>query len=255
MDGAMGTELQRLTRSLSFPRFDHFNLARPDLVRAVHRAYREAGAGVLLTNTFQTTSHAPEIWTAALHLARAEAGAACHVLADIGPVEVMTPDSAACVLHACRCADGVLLETWSSLDTLHAFAAARAVDDPPLLVSFTYQRDNAGRELRTFLDVSPEECARAAVAAGAVALGANCGKEVGMADMLELVQRYRRVCALPLFVRPNAGTPVGTRYPRTRQEMADALPALLKEGVAMVGGCCGTTPAHIRACGEVMNTH
>jgi 5-methyltetrahydrofolate--homocysteine methyltransferase len=90
-----------------------------------------------------------------------------------------------------------------------------------------------------------------------VAIGANCGKEIDMDDMVRIVERYRSACDLPIFVRPNAGTPKrtrsGWRYPRTPAAMAAGLPALLEAGVTMVGGCCGTTPEHIRAFRKVVD--
>ena len=77
-----------------------------------------------------------------------------------------------------------------------------------------------------------------------------------MADMLAIARRYRAVCELPIFVRPNAGTPTWTEagwvYPRTPQAMAAGAPALVEAGIAMIGGCCGTTPQHIRAFREVL---
>ena len=86
---------------------------------------------------------------------------------------------------------------------------------------------------------------------GVSALGVNCGRDIGMDDIIEIVRRYRQVTDLPLFARPNAGTPVceGDRwvYPLTPAEMARRLPELLEAGISMVGGCCGTTPEHIAA--------
>ena len=78
-----------------------------------------------------------------------------------------------------------------------------------------------------------------------------------MSDMLELVPRYRAVCDLPIFVRPNAGTPTqsdsGWTFPHSPAQMAKDLPALLAAGATMIGGCCGTTPAHIQAFREVVD--
>jgi 5-methyltetrahydrofolate--homocysteine methyltransferase len=86
---------------------------------------------------------------------------------------------------------------------------------------------------------------------GIAALGVNCGKDIGMDEIIEIIRQYRKVTDLPLFARPNAGTPTkkGKRwvYPLTPKEMAARLPELLEAGVCMVGGCCGTTPAHIAA--------
>ena len=123
------------------------------------------------------------------------------------------------------------------------------------LFAFTFHRD-AG-DLTTFEGVDPEDCARSAEDEGAMAIGANCGKDITMSDMLELVQRYRAVSDLPIFVRPNAGTPTRSdsawTFPHSPSAMAEALPALLAAGVAMIGGCCGTTLAHIQAFREVID--
>src|SRR5439155_108011 len=81
------------------------------------------------------------------------------------------------------------------------------------------------------------------------ALGVNCGREIGMSEIIQIVRRYRQVTDLPLFARPNAGTPERSAkrwlHPQTPADMAARLPELLETGLAMIGGCCGTTPAHI----------
>jgi 5-methyltetrahydrofolate--homocysteine methyltransferase len=81
--------------------------------------------------------------------------------------------------------------------------------------------------------------------------GVNCGRDVGMGELIEIVRRYRAVTDLPLFARPNAGTPARRGedwvYPESPAALAERLPELLEAGVALVGGCCGTTPSHIAA--------
>src|SRR5205823_3894147 len=116
----------------------------------------------------------------------------------------------------------------------------------PLLLSLTYLRKNG--ELMTFSGHRPETFARHAERHSVAALGVNCGKEIDLPDVVEIVRRYRQETDLPLFVRPNAGTPSadGT-YPRSPEAMAAWLPALVAAGATMVGGCCGTTPAHVAA--------
>ena len=88
------------------------------------------------------------------------------------------------------------------------------------------------------------------------ALGVNCGREIEMNEIVEIIRRYREVTKIPLFARPNAGTPERTgsvwHYPRTPEAMASCLPELLEAGVSMVGGCCGTTPEHIAAFRQVI---
>jgi 5-methyltetrahydrofolate--homocysteine methyltransferase len=247
MDGAMGTELQRLRKPTSRARKE------ADLVRQIHSAYTAAKADVILTNTFQTVDY--ELWQAAFECARRACPSSRFVLADVGPIEKMTKDGAAAILDECQSVDGVLLETWSSIPALRMFAKAPPTA-LPMLVSFTFMH-HPGDALLTIGGVRPEACARAARRCGAVALGANCGKEIDMDDLLRIVERYRSACDLPIFVRPNAGTPrltrAGWRYPRTPAAMAAGLPALLEAGVTMVGGCCGTTPEHIRAFREVVD--
>jgi methionine synthase I (cobalamin-dependent) len=260
MDGAMGTELCRLLKAPALECGDALNGRIPTLTQSIHRSYLDAGAEVLLTNTFQANpvelarcglgDCLHSIWNAAIGLAHLDHPQPHFVLADVGPIEDLTPETARVILAECVGVDGVLLETWSSLDALKRF-----VDRPlvlPLLVSFTFHRTG---DLMTFTGARPEQCARAAKQFGAAALGANCGKEIGMTDLLEIVQRYQAACDLPIFVRPNAGSPdkSGWRYPRSPETMAAALVPLLEAGIAMIGGCCGTTPEHIRAFRDVVD--
>ncbi len=251
MDGAMGTEIARLTRPAVFECCETYNLSSPKLIRSIHRSYLDAGADVLLTNTFQANpatlkrrgadKQFSEIWHAAISHARLDHPRPHFVLANVGPLERLTQALAAKIAAECADADGILLETWSSLDAMKRFTDHANV---PLLVSFTFHRTS---DSLTIQGARPEQCAQAAQRCGAVAVGANCGKEIGMDDMREIVKRYRDKCELPIFVRPNAGTPKrGWRYPRTPETMAAGLLGLLEEGIAMIGGCCGTTPAHIQ---------
>src|SRR5262249_22058480 len=121
----------------------------------------------------------------------------------------------------------------------------------PVLFSLTAQRGPDGR-LITFAGHRLDQQARRAKRHYDIAaLGFNCGREIGVDDLLAVVRRYRELTDLPIFVRPNAGTPpcVGARWVsrRTPADMAARLPELLEAGVSMVGGCCGTTPDHIAA--------
>ena len=137
----------------------------------------------------------------------------------------------------------------------YAFHRAAEIETP-LLLSLTYLRSPAGR-LATFSGHAPETYARHAERHGVAALGVNCGRDIGMDEIIEIIRRYRRETDLPLFARPNAGTPAreGDRwiYPHTPEAMATRLPELLEAGVNMVGGCCGTTPEHIAAFRPVVN--
>jgi 5-methyltetrahydrofolate--homocysteine methyltransferase len=267
MDGAMGTELQRTGLS-DGECGESWNLSRPEAVRAIHRAYVGAGARCLLTNTFQANPVAlarhgradqlTAIQHSALSLARSVVGTGCFIIGDVGPV--VAPPSreefrdTACVrpaLQGLRDADALLLETCSSPRVRYAIRWASAEGAGPLiLLSLTY-RKTTRRGLRTITGHAPEWFARRARGYGVAALGVNCGRDIGMDEIIEIIHHYRRHTDLPLFARPNAGTPerAGRRwvYPRSPADMAARLPELLEAGVAMVGGCCGTTPAHIAA--------
>jgi 5-methyltetrahydrofolate--homocysteine methyltransferase len=282
MDGAMGTELQRLALADPFPERAEdardrmiracnnpavWNLCDPERVARVHCAYLEAGADVLVTNTFQANIAAliaaslehelERIWGAAIRSARLFRDPAPFVLGDIGPVKAVTETECRTLLAYCRNTDGVLLETWSAEQEQYSMFSAvnrkmAGLQDLPLLLSFTYFRNLV--ELARVAAAA----AQAAVREGADAIGANCGRDIDMDDLLEIVQVYRQETSLPIFIRPNAGTPRamptgGYVYPRSPQEMADGLWPLLEAGVTMVGGCCGTTPAHIAAFRRVVD--
>ncbi|MCI0642674.1 MAG: homocysteine S-methyltransferase family protein [Gemmataceae bacterium] len=253
----MGTELQRrgLPDKVSSAAW---NVERPQSVLEVHSAYVAAGAEVLLSNTLTALS-APTAMAAAaqvragVQLARQAIGERGFVLADFGPAGALSSEVAGSLESACSDADAALIETISTPD--EAAAIVCAVRAKPLLVSFTFLR--LKEELRTFLGLSPADCAAWAQSKGVAALGVNCGKDILIADMREILLAYRSVTSLPLFARPNAGTPVraasGYVYPHCPDAMAEQLPLLLEAGVAMVGGCCGTTPEHIARFREKLN--
>jgi methionine synthase I (cobalamin-dependent) len=276
MDGAMGTELIRA--GVAGDRAEcsaAWNLTHPEQVLAIHQAYAGAGAVVHLTNTFLANPPALRVLEledqleaineAGVRLARQAAGAGGFVLGDIGPildhhgVEFARPEELARVLASLGEADGFLLETCSSPRALEAvcFAFHRVLeaDGKPILLSLTYHRDSRGR-LVTLSGHGPETYARHAARHGVAALGMNCGKDIGTAQTMEVIRRYRDQTDLPLFARPNAGSPVRVGrelvYPHGLEEMAAALPELLAAGVRMVGGCCGTTPAHLAALAQAL---
>jgi methionine synthase I (cobalamin-dependent) len=272
MDGAMGTELQRLGLK-DGENAAAWNVRHPSGVERVHRSYAAAGAQVFLTNTFLVYADSYRQALVARHRndvvvqwATAEQrlyGVEGYRLAAIGPVagnhsgrefddlgqffnlpwreSSPGPDPSP---------DGILLETCS---TPRVYVAVRRVEQQselPVLVSLAFRRNGRGR-LVTASGHSPEWFARRAWDRGVAALGVNCGRDIGMDEVIEIIRRYRQVTNLPLFARPNAGTPVRHRrrwvYPATPEAMAERLPELLEAGVSMIGGCCGTTPAHIAA--------
>jgi methionine synthase I (cobalamin-dependent) len=266
MDGAMGTELQRVCGDEG-ECFELLNLTHPERVRAVYQAYLKAGAEVLLTNTFQANPIAlqrvgaekdlPSIRQAAVDIAYSFRSSQ-FVLLSVGPIVSGPPYREFANVKGLRelwtfdpLLDGFLLETCSTprvqwaLHRLTAFSA-----NWPALLSLSFQRDCKGK-LTTRSGHSPEWFAVRAKKWGASALGVNCGQDLGMEEIIEIIRRYRDQTDLPLFARPNAGTPQRIRnrwvYPHTPEAMAARLPELLEAGVSMVGGCCGTTPAHVAA--------
>jgi methionine synthase I (cobalamin-dependent) len=277
MDGAMGTELQKAGL-----RDDEngaaWNLLHPERVRAVHQAYRDAGAEVFLTNTFMANAASlvaamraagrlpfvtNDIWTKGCELI-APPDARLFRLSSVGPVAGRVAarefdqwgyfHSDNSLFYGA--ADGIVLETCSSPRVRYAIRRIREFcGEWPLLLSLTYQRK--GDRLVTFSGHPPEWFAGRARGHGVAALGVNCGRDIGLDDVIEIVRRYRAVTDLPIFARPNAGTPTrdGDRwvYPLTPQALAARLPELLDAGARMIGGCCGTTPEHIAALRPVID--
>jgi methionine synthase I (cobalamin-dependent) len=265
MDGAMGTELQRAGLEPG-ECGEEWNLTHPGRVRAIHQAYGDAGAKVWLTNTFQANRVALERVGIARQLQpilNAAADLAYYlpfsqfVVRTSGPI-VSAPGVEFEDLKQLRglktldpLLDAILLETCSSARV--RWAVKRLALFPtrwPVLLSLSYLR-NARKQVTTISGHRPEWFAARAAKWGVAALGVNCGRDIGMDDIIEIIRRYRCETELPLFARPNAGTPTkqGDRwvYPHTPEAMAARLPELLEAGVSMVGGCCGTTPEHIAA--------
>jgi methionine synthase I (cobalamin-dependent) len=239
-------------------------------VREIHVSYHRAGSQCFLTNTFQSNPKSlgkhhlagqlEAINQAALALARSVAGTNGFVLGDIGPIAATDSidetelRSIFRVARSLASADALLFETYSHFSTFLMVNATRqfltTFARVPIFVSFTFLRQNTG-DLTTHDGRSAQFCAKSAHQAGIDGLGVNCGREIGMDEIIEITRAYRQETDLPLFARPNAGTPVRVEdrysYPHTPEQMAARLPELLHAGISMVGGCCGTTPEHIAA--------
>jgi len=272
MDGAMGTMLHNL--GIGFDEcFDELNLTQPAVVAEVHRAYLDAGAESLLTNTFGANRYrlarhgledrVAEINQAGVDLARRVILASfrdVHLIGDIGPLGVRLAPFGRVQLEQAREAfaeqvealieagvDFLLFETFTDLyEIIEGVRAAREVDRATgVVASMTFTRDD-----RTVLGNSPEEVARSLRAEGADVIGINCSG--GPAQMLRILKRMRAaVPDAPYLVKPNAGLPeqVGGRilYPAGPAYFADYAKAFRQAGARIIGGCCGTTPQHIAA--------
>lgn len=274
-DGAMGTLLH--ARGVPIDAcFDELNLSRPELVLAIHRDYLAAGAEILETNTFGANhfklaehgleSRVAEINRAGVMLARQAIEAAgkldAYVAGSVGPLGVrlapvgrVTAQQAyeafreqIAALYAAG-ADLLILETFSDLNEIREAArAAREVCDLPVIAQVTFTRDD-----RTLLGSTPVQAAQALAALGVEVIGANCSN--GPAQIMRIIRQMQAALAKGPAVRfsaiPNAGWPeyVGGRvmYASGPEYFAEYAAALRDQGVAIVGGCCGTTPEHIAA--------
>ena len=267
-DGAWGTLLQSMgLQPGECP--DAWNTAHPDRVSRVAAAYAEAGSAIVLTNTFRSNpialaGYGLEAQTAALNAAgvrasRDAAGERSLVFASIGPSGAMLAagektadelrDSFERQVDALAAAgpDGLVIETMTDLDeALIALAAAKRTS-LPVVVSMVF--DSGRTRDRTMTGVTPEAAAKALTAAGADVIGLNCG--IGLDNVPALTARLRSSTTLPIWIKPNAGLPVmvdgAARYVTTPEEFAQAAADVIAGGASFIGGCCGTTPEHIRA--------
>jgi 5-methyltetrahydrofolate--homocysteine methyltransferase len=268
LDGAMGTMLQE-RGLLPGQSPEELNLTMPDLVAAVHQEYVAAGADIIVTNTFggsrEKLSHyglegsLVEINSAAVAIARKIAGDSVYVAASIGPtgrfvepVGDLTFDSMADIFREQAAAliaagaDLITLETFLDIKEIRAaIIAIRELSQTiPIVAMLTF--DNNGRSV---LGTSPEAAAITLEAVGADVVGSNCG--LGVEGIYAILSAMRRVTSLPLISQANAGLPVlkdgKTIFPGTPAEMVSYHDRMLELGVRIIGGCCGTTPAHIAA--------
>ena len=262
-DGAIGTMLYAKGVPLE-ANFEHLNLVRPELVLELHGEYLAAGAQVIETNTFGANfvklaaiglgGKVAEInRQGALIARRAAAGSAAFVAGSIGPLGrgkgELTPDQAKeCFrVQAAALAEGgvdlLLLETFGELEELEWAVGAAKETGLPLIASLAF-----GEGSRLSGGIGAEEAARRLEAAGADLLGANCG--AGPLELLATLKRIAAVSGLPLAAYPNSGFPeyVDGRYiyRTTPDYFAGMALEMVAAGAALVGGCCGTTPEHVR---------
>ena len=270
-DGGMGTQLH--ARGLAPGECpEKWCLDKPGLVRAVHQAYRDAGSLIVETNTFggnrYKLSHyglaaeATEINRAGAALAREVAGDTQYVMASMGPtglfMEPYGDETEAAFYEAfaeqaraleAGGADAVIVETMMAVEECRvAVRAVRENTALTCLASFTFDPQPDGG-YASMMGVTPEQFAEQALAAGAQIIGANCG--TGPDHMIAIVGRLRAVTKVPLIAMPNAGMPElvcgETVFPESPEEMASKAGRLVAAGASIIGGCCGTTPAHIAA--------
>ena len=270
LDGAMGTML--MVEGLpggALP--EAWNLEKPDVIQSIHRRYFEAGADVVLANSFggnrlklakkQRDDDVERINTRAAQLARAVTPPGNFVAGDMGPSgELLTPvgsysheeleevfeEQGRALISGG--VDVILIETMFSLqEALTALKGVRRAGRIPVFVSITYERK--GDRFVTIMGDTPEGWVNALEQEGADGIGANC--TIKSDQMITLAATLRGLTNLPLVIQPNAGTPRfkdgSAIYTQTPDDFAKDVEAMVKEGANVVGGCCGTTPEFISA--------
>jgi 5-methyltetrahydrofolate--homocysteine methyltransferase len=276
-DGAMGTQLM-IAGLEQGACGEEWNLAHPDRVLAIQRRYAEAGSDCILTNTFGgsrimlnrhgVADNITAINTAGVDIVREafkSAGREGYVIGDIGPFGgLMEPygefteqqvrdafiEQAKALVDAG--ADAIIIETQTSLEELGiGIEAAKEAGAPCIIGSMAYDVTLDGSTFRTMMGVDPERAAEFMMEQGADIVALNCGTRMDMLRAKEAVERYRSATALPVMAQPNAGQPklvnMKVVYDETPDEMVKGVRPLLEAGTNIVGGCCGSTPEHIRA--------
>jgi homocysteine S-methyltransferase len=267
VDGAMGTMLYARGVFLNVC-YDELNLRQPDLIRDIHRDYVRAGAELIETNTFGANplklagcglgGETELINCTAATLARDAAGTRALVLGAIGPLGVRVEPFGELGLDEAHDAfarqvkglldggvDGFILETFSDVSEIGAaIRAVRSLTDLPVIAQMTIGTDG-----QTHYGTDPATFGPELVALGADAVGVNCS--VGPHGVLEAVEQLAGVVNLPISAQPNAGLPreVADRkiYMASPEYMAGYARRMVEAGARLVGGCCGTTPEHIKA--------
>jgi len=276
LDGAMGTEL--FTRGLEAGKCnDYLNITSPDIIFDVHQAYLKAGSDAVITNTFGSNKYAlarhglagmaGEINTAAARIARRACGEEKYVLGDIGPSgdflqplgclepeelrEAFAEQAKALLAGG---VDGLIIETMTALEEAAvAIEAVKSVCDLPVFISMAF--DKAGEDFRTMMGVDVKSFVTKMVLSGAGAVGFNCGT-VSLDEYIRLANKYVSVVralggGTIVYAEPNAGKPELVEgkavYNVTPDEFASAAEKIHAISINVIGGCCGTSPAHIEA--------
>lgn len=276
-DGAWGTMLQAAGMKPGVcPEL--WCVERPSDVLAIAKAYVAAGADMIETNSFGANAlkmrhfglqdRVRELNEAAARISRQAAGENRHVIASMGPTgklllmgdvkeeEIYAAFRDQAVALAGGGADACCIETFMALDeALLAVKAVRENTKLEIVCTFTFEKTAHG-EYKTMMGVSPTEMAKSLLEAGVDVIGANCGN--GMERMADVVKEIRAAAPkTPILVHANAGAPVTvegkTVFRETPELMVKHAERVLAAGANIIGGCCGTTPEHIKALAELVH--
>jgi len=263
-DGAWGTQLQ--ARGLPVGACpDEWNLTQPGKVEEVAAAYVAAGSRIILTNTFganrirlaefNLADKVAEINRRGAAISKKAASNKALVFASVGPTGKMLVASDVTEeelriafteqTQALKAggADALVIETMTELEEAQIALDAAKTTGLPVVVCMTF--DTGGR---TMMGVAPDQAAKQFTAAGADVIGSNCGN--GIAAFIPICRELRAATDLPIWIKANAGQPEYVDgkviYRITPEEFAGHVPALRTAGANFIGGCCGTSPEHLR---------
>lgn len=277
-DGAWGTFLQQKgLQPGECP--EEWNLSRRNDVLDIAQSYIEAGADMIETNSFGGNyfklknygleNKVFEINKTAAQISRQAAGAGHFVLGSVGPTGkllIMEEVTEAQLYDAFKeqalaleagGVDAIMIETMTDLNEARlAVRAAKENTNCAVFCTMTFDKILSG-EYRTMMGISPTEMTDALVAEGASVVGANCGN--GILDMIGIVKEIRQMnSSIPILIHANAGLPQyhngETVFPETPSDMASMVKDIVDAGANIIGGCCGTTPQHIRKVREMVRS-
>jgi 5-methyltetrahydrofolate--homocysteine methyltransferase len=273
LDGAMGTRLSDSGLEMG----GQNNIKHPQTVQEIHREYAACGCDILITNTLTMNriyieTHkldvsVQEVNQQGVRLARSATENRQYVLGDIGSTGRLLepygdlPEKDAynafkeqASLLAAEGVDGFIIETMIDLrEALCAIRACQAATSLPLIASMAFANSKKGAV--TVMGNTAQACARALAEEGVLAIGTNCG-DLAPSQMASVVKTLNKETSLPIVTMPNAGIPTirgnQTVFDVSPQNFASGISECLKAGARLIGGCCGTTPEHIRAVKKIL---
>ena len=272
-DGGIGTYLQSHGLEAGGDP-EEFNITNPETVKLMAKEYYDAGSDIVLTNTFGGTifrqkhygldHKVHDLNEQAALIAKSQTPEGKFVLGSVGPTgqflepygDISEKDmyegfkQQILALEAGG-VDGIILETMTALEEA-SIAIKAALENTNLLIAATMTFDKGPRGFFTMMGITPEDAAIELSNAGAHIVGSNCGN--GIDNMIEIAQRMRDSTDIPLIIHSNAGIPSmksgNIIYPETPEYMAERFMKLKDIGINIIGGCCGTSPSHIKAIHE-----